>query len=1126
MDIESFRSISFDNGLDLSDLFFERRFRNKIERPSSPSSSDKFVCAVSCKYCLHQSSNSLSRLCPPSKDNFSAKLLCSLCGGKQVVCLLCARIYRNEKDLQRHFEKDFHKKRVRQIVRNGTGCLQGMDGDAFVPLNDAVLVQKQSSHVMVEKPGSFYDENSFTAYSSEEEFDEICDKKDDEETIPMVLFDSVDNPEFSEGMINSINRHKIHASMETAGITVDSSIPEGTPNTNSSAVDLLNLRLVVGRALGFRTEKDACMIHPLDASLHVIFTSFMEGLTQKKQDDLLFILRLNDVVRRETLNHDVKTSLPLTRKELDRSYLKGTNSIKKNLNEVGAYSEKGFAYSLVKHYVDSLMIRCGPCNSFSVLDEDEPTIVRTALDSKRSRQLLREMRDECTRFGLKVDDVVPVLLAIWDDGFDPSSMNNGIGSLNACTVSAIDFALGNVSRLNAFTDVVSLSRSTEDHDAVLGKLLAELQQLKKPFKSYHKHKGECYVIVRVLNCNRDRVQRNKVNFTLAHNGNCTQRWKYVLQPKGEDRQRFYSCEMCTKRSLISVIDVKQGRTSLSQPQIVVCAECDNFDVLCPTSQEVIIPSECPTNILKFSPTPPNYVPISIKNRRRKSFQHTMPELVRATKVAAYNLSLKNWSGVESDSYLREIGINSYVQVKVRKLAKKLKHLHKEEIMSYFSQNGYSDCVPNVWRFDDVCDIDSNIDPIMHMVFEGIVKVIVKEVFPTSFSLFGVKNQCMDLIQEQLILLQGMSIEWIRTERLSKKKLLPTGYKGDNFVAISRVLTNCISHVEEAIIQKGGGEMEERLRGYRCLEQFVCTCRCMICRIMCDECDENSIIDLDVHIKLFLTWSEKYCTTVENRELVDTFISLKGNFLSLLNIPNEMTLFGPLRRYWDGDYEKFVRSMKEVLPGGIHREGSSTLVSKLLRFKERASLRNAAMESFEYVSRQHLFGHDKKYERHQRWKVYASLDSIKNIIKNKGALSGVTLKVSNHNRSYIALSYKVHGKKRISTYSTSNRSEQSINCCLLKFEDNLGKWVAGSWYAPFNIITEKAYESEVTKSIIESQALQYICIVPKIDLKGRNQGQKVFFTCSDNWPERSNESVYETPRLQKRVFHSYLFSENT
>ena len=795
MDIQSFQRTSSENGLDVSQMWNERRFQDKSDLSTSLRSS----CVLSCKYCLNRSSNSLSRVGLPSKHKFAIELSCSLCCVNQFACLVCARCYINQKELNRHFNKQFHQKRIKNIVATNAGeLLLNVTSCAEVPDTKDVAGQNEE----------FFDDNSPLPYQSDDEFDVAQDASEDEEDDLFLRFDPVNNPDFSQGMVDSINRHKLHNSI-TQDETKEPTSP-GSSAQDSSAVDLLNIRLVVGKALGFRTDHDASMIHPLDASLHVIFTSFMEGLTQKKQDDLLFILRLNDVVKRETADHVVKTTLPLTRNDLDRSYLKGLNSIKKNLNGVGAYSEKGFAYSLVKHYVDALMIRFGPCNSFDVLDGDEPEIVKTALESKRARQLLREMRDDCIKLGLNIDDVVPILLAIWDDGFDPSSMNNGIGSLNACTVSAVDFAVGNISRLNAFTDVVSLSRSSEDHDAVLGKLLSELRELKHPFRSYHKQKGECYAIVRVLNCNRDRVQRNKVNFTLAHNGNCTQRWKYVIPPKGDERQKFFACEACVRRSLNSVLQGNSDPILVQPPQIVVCTDCGNFDVECQRSNEAIIAHDCPTSLLKYSPTPPNYVPISTTNRTRHSFQHRMCDLISAVKTATYNLCLKNWSAVESDAYLREVGINGYVMTKVRKCAKLVSHLTNDEIKAYLLESQYTDVVPNVWNFEDVCDIDSNIDPIMHMVFEGIIKVIIKEVFPNAFSLFGVKKKCMDLIQNQLILLQGMSIEWIRTERLSKKNY---------FQQATKVITLLRSLVFSQIVSPMSKKQSSRKEETKCTNDW-------------------------------------------------------------------------------------------------------------------------------------------------------------------------------------------------------------------------------------------------------------------------------------------------------------------
>ena len=112
----------------------------------------------------------------------------------------------------------------------------------------------------------------------------------------------------------------------------------------------------------------------------------------------------------------------------------------------------------------------------------------------------------------------------------------------------------------------------------------------------------------------------------------------------------------------------------------------------------------------------------------------------------------------------------------------------------------------------------------------------------------------------------------------------------------------------------------------------------------------------------------------------TFMSMKGNFLSLLNIPDEMRQYGLLRRYWDGDYKAFVKLIKEVLPGGLNRDGTSTLTSKLRRFKERTSLLSAATKSKEYLLSKKVVQDEMIYEKNKPIHIYKSLQEVESVIK--------------------------------------------------------------------------------------------------------------------------------------------------
>ena len=108
----------------------------------------------------------------------------------------------------------------------------------------------------------------------------------------------------------------------------------GTEKDHDPLLHLIELRLVVGKALGIKEPSDCLKIHPLDATRHVLVTNLMECLTKSKQDDLLLLLQLNSLV--ETIVHPndnwKKTDLSKDKKTLCQVNLSGINSIRKSLS--------------------------------------------------------------------------------------------------------------------------------------------------------------------------------------------------------------------------------------------------------------------------------------------------------------------------------------------------------------------------------------------------------------------------------------------------------------------------------------------------------------------------------------------------------------------------------------------------------------------------------------------------------------------------------------------------------------------------------------------------------------------------------------------------------------------------
>ena len=488
----------------------------------------------------------------------------------------------------------------------------------------------------------------------------------------------------------------------------------------------------------------------------------------------------------------------------------------------------------------------------------------------------------------------------------------------------------------------------------------------------------------------------------------------------------------------------------------------------------------------------------------------------AVRTATYNHVFGFWTEEATEAYLKEVGINSAIKSKITDFKRRVINHDHEDLKRELEQKDYDQVIPSVWRYDDICDIKENIDPIMHMVFEGIVKVMYKSVIPNALTLFKVNKECHQKIQEQLQLVRKMSVSWIRPESLTKTKLLPTGWRGVDFVAAARLMKNCISHVYDAIILKGGPHLDTTLEKFQIFEKFVCSCHSMISRIMCESCTDDSITDLEHHIKLFLSLSEKYCRLVRGKQAHETFLSLKGNFLSLLNIPDEMREFGPLRRYWDGDYEAFVKLIKEVLPGGLNRDGEKTLVSKLLRFKERTTMIIAANTSLEYLRSNNHIEETVVYERNTTVHIYKSLPEVEKIIQKNEPISAVMVE-DDQGCISIVVPYKIYSKKRVHDMSESGLSEQRLNCVMLQHNINIANWKSGSWYVHHQVQNNKAYgDGDITISVLERNEIKKVVLLPNISLSNEVEATTNMYSVhSDDWTEIDEDAKFKwmsVPRL--------------
>mmetsp|Transcript_32498 Transcript_32498/g.70382 ORF Transcript_32498/g.70382 Transcript_32498/m.70382 type:complete len:115 (+) Transcript_32498:2-346(+) len=72
----------------------------------------------------------------------------------------------------------------------------------------------------------------------------------------------------------------------------------------------------------------------------------------------------------------------------------------------------------------------------------------------------------------------------------------------------------------------------------------------------------------------------------------------------------------------------------------------------------------------------------------------------------------------------------------------------------------------------------------------------------------------------------------------------------------------------------------------------------------------SHIDIDEYIKLFLNSVHEF-DDIPNPDTTKRVILDASNYLSLLNLPDQIMRHGPLHLYWEGNRERYIQVLKPL-----------------------------------------------------------------------------------------------------------------------------------------------------------------------------------------------------------------------
>jgi len=273
-------------------------------------------------------------------------------------------------------------------------------------------------------------------------------------------------------------------------------------------------------------------------------------------------------------------------------------------------------------------------------------------------------------------------------------------------------------------------------------------------------------------------------------------------------------------------------------------------------------------------------------------------------------------------------------------------------------------------------LDQFIQTPMHQLVEGLVKSSIEILI--LFMKFHKKwTKFSKLCNEFLEDIETLHLSYCMTDGLTNVDDMKTGgWLAETYLAFSRIMIVITGHIDEYIHHDELGLNELQLM----FESLFA----LISRLMSD-----AIIDTDTirdYIKLFLSVCHFYEDEIgfeENSkgDKINPFWYNKSNYVSLLNLPDQIKTYGPVRLHWEGVKEKFIHNVKPTLKN--KRTSVTYLVAKLEKiFKKN----NFSLILNRYDDKPS----SKKYQKYKDLKLYKSVVEIESSILNWESIAGLIM----------------------------------------------------------------------------------------------------------------------------------------
>ncbi len=868
---------------------------------------------------------------------------------------------------------------------------------------------------------------------------------------------------FSDDSDNDVNYSHIDKKPKhTSSFEQSTNNPKTNKNNADNILSDNTLKNIISKAFS-NSEYNTLNVNEDEVDFHLNMTHFCSDLSEAKQYQLVEIIQ-------QLLSLKFKSTRPPTiYQDIRRFYLSGKHSIYRNIPRPSVKDIDNHACVSLKDIITfslntlndlSLIL----CSKYNELTFDNSSMIYS-LKAKRILHRIHQQYSEST-----IDPYI-MFVTFWSDDFEVNHTRKNRSSTWIKTMTLVTLSKTNTSK--HYTHLVAIGHKGCSHTKVNAHIHTELLLLQKVNYYYMNTKQALIpVIIYPLVVLTDRPERCSLNSTLSFAGIATRRWLFSSMTSPD---KIASCQTCYNRRLKNYF---KSRTNVTSNSVKKCGRCCDFEY-CSKSKASYFkpPPHYPCSKHNDSPPFPKERDTlnNLSNDKLIPTRLTYSYLYEGVKAASFNLFTKTWKIAETRSYLKVLGVSTSLSEKVIEYSINANQQNIDYVSFYNSLP-----LPTTWT-DGLLDIDQFIETPMHHIFEGIIKTLI-EVTMDYLKFHKLWSKYCESINPTLDDIEGLKCDFCRVESFwhSKTDYKPSGWIAETYLGYARIIVVLLVHIESLIKENLKASTE-----FKCMIQ---TSFVLVSHLMSRT--STSTTDLKEIIKIFLSACHKFDQEFGYSDNNIPFWFKKSNFVSLLNLPQQIDEYGPLYLCWEGSKERYIQYVKPMLKN--KRKTVTFLLTKVDKLLQDNAL--------DLLKSRFLKKTSKEYSRYNDIFIFASKNDIKEKI-DSGEPFSVLIRRTNIIEIFAIL-----------------KDNDKYYCYDLLFDDNNGFHKFHLWFAPL-ILRNSTNGTIINKDDIKKyrEDIGLLISIPQMNTADNTTNNCLYTLLVSDWTIRSQEGMLHLPTLSRELF---------